>query len=90
MKKCPCCSNRSFSECCEPFLVGKKIPGTPEELMRSRYSAYATGLVDYIEPHYMTVMSPEINLTKWPHIVKRYTIFQKMHVKMVVLTLKVQ
>ena len=49
MKKCPCCSNRSFAECCEPFLVGKKIPDTPEELMRSRYSAYATGQIDYIE-----------------------------------------
>lgn len=45
---CPCTSKRSFDKCCQPYLTGKKIPETPEKLMRSRFSAYATGKVDYL------------------------------------------
>ena len=47
-EKCPCCSDKSFLECCQPFILGLKKPTTPEELMRSRYSAYATCEVDYL------------------------------------------
>jgi SEC-C motif-containing protein len=36
-----------LQECCGRFHAGA-IPRTAEELMRSRYSAYALGLVDYI------------------------------------------
>lgn len=45
---CPCTSKRTFNLCCEPFLTGKKLPATPEQLMRSRFSAYALGKVDYL------------------------------------------
>jgi SEC-C motif-containing protein len=48
MKTCPCGSGRPFAECCEPFIKGTKNPSTAEELMRSRYSAYAEHAVDYI------------------------------------------
>jgi uncharacterized protein YchJ len=44
---CPCHSQKKYAECCQPFHQGK-LPPTPEALMRSRYSAYAMGLVDYI------------------------------------------
>lgn len=37
---CPCGSGKSFSECCGPFILGEKLPGTATQLMRSRYSAY--------------------------------------------------
>lgn len=49
MKKCPCCSEKLFQECCEPFLKNKKIPATPEHLMRSRYTAYSLANIDYIQ-----------------------------------------
>ena len=50
MSNTPCyCGNSStYSHCCEPFINGKEFPETPEKLMRSRYSAYATGEIDYL------------------------------------------
>ncbi len=49
MANCPCGSNKSFSECCEPFLNGTAAAPTAEALMRARYSAYATANIDFIE-----------------------------------------
>lgn len=49
MNQCHCGSKKPFNECCEPFLSGNKIPETPEELMRSRYSAYVLSNFDYIQ-----------------------------------------
>ena len=49
MSKCPCGSGKSFSACCDPFLRGEKQPSTAEAMMRSRYSAYTTGNIAYIE-----------------------------------------
>lgn len=48
MKLCYCCSDTLFSDCCEPFLIGKDKPQTAEALMRSRYSAYCTHNADYL------------------------------------------
>lgn len=45
--KCPCCSGKSYLECCEPLHKGEAA-ATPLALMRSRYSAYALHLPDYI------------------------------------------
>lgn len=45
---CPCCSEKPFSECCEPFISGEQLPQTPEELMRSRYTAYTLVDVEYL------------------------------------------
>lgn len=45
---CPCGNQTAFSYCCEPFISGEKIANSPEKLMRSRYSAYATKQSDYI------------------------------------------
>src|SRR5438093_6211726 len=47
-QNCPCQSHLPYSECCEPFITGKSIPQTPEQLMRSRYTAYTQARVDYI------------------------------------------
>ncbi len=45
---CYCGSPLPFSDCCEPLILGKKKAESAEQLMRSRYSAYATLAVDYI------------------------------------------
>ena len=46
--RCPCCSGQNYNDCCGPYLSGDKTPATPEQLMRSRYSAYANADADYI------------------------------------------
>ena len=43
-----CCSSKPFQACCEPFIKGDKTPVTAEQLMRSRFSAYATAQYAYI------------------------------------------
>lgn len=48
MTLCPCCSGQNFSNCCEPYLNGSRLPSTPEALMRSRYSAYSMANTTYI------------------------------------------
>ncbi len=48
MKNCYCCSNRTFENCCEPYILGNKNPETSMQLMRSRYSAYAIHNADYL------------------------------------------
>jgi SEC-C motif domain protein len=44
---CPCGSTAPFIDCCKPYLLGKAAP-TAEALMRSRYTAYSQGNVDYL------------------------------------------
>lgn len=45
---CFCCSNLSYIQCCQPYHLGVSRAATPEILMRSRYSAYALHLIDYL------------------------------------------
>ena len=45
---CYCDSKKEFTACCEPYLKNQLIPLTPEQLMRSRYSAYVLGDGKYI------------------------------------------
>lgn len=44
---CPC-GGGSYSACCGPFHTGRAEAPTAETLMRSRYSAFALGLGDYL------------------------------------------
>lgn len=46
---CPCGRRVPLSECCGRFHAGLMFPLTAEQLMRSRYAAFALGLVDYLE-----------------------------------------
>jgi SEC-C motif-containing protein len=48
MSVCYCGNNVSFQNCCEPYIKGIKNAPTAETLMRSRYSAFATGAADYL------------------------------------------
>ncbi|MFK7740657.1 MAG: YchJ family protein [Planctomycetota bacterium] len=45
---CPCTSGKTFAECCEPVIKQQRQAETAEELMRSRYTAYALCEVDWI------------------------------------------
>jgi len=44
---CPCGSQKSYETCCEPYHKNHNAP-TCEALMRSRYSAFVFGVVDYL------------------------------------------
>jgi SEC-C motif-containing protein len=44
---CPCGTGDRFDACCGPILAGEPAP-TAERLMRSRYTAFATGDVDHL------------------------------------------
>jgi SEC-C motif-containing protein len=48
MDTCPCGSGRPYESCCKPIISGTAAASTAEALMRSRYSAYVKGAVDYI------------------------------------------
>jgi len=45
---CPCGSGASYDACCGRLHRGAALAGTPEELMRSRYAAYAVGDLDHV------------------------------------------
>lgn len=52
MKNCPCRKDsgidKAYANCCGPLVTGTQLSTTPEELMRSRYTAYTEGNIDYI------------------------------------------
>ena len=47
-EKCFCCSGDSYEICCKPYHLGAKNPKSAEQLMRSRYSAFALNLPEYL------------------------------------------
>ena len=68
--KCFCGSNASFVNCCQPFItkstthtVKTEAPQTPEQLMRSRFSAYATNNSQYIYDTYAKSSQAEQSIT---------------------------
>jgi SEC-C motif-containing protein len=48
MEMCLCHSGKLYLDCCGIFLSEEKFAETPEQLMRSRYSAYVSINIDYI------------------------------------------
>lgn len=45
--ECPC-GRGDYASCCQPLHLGKSQAETAEQLMRSRYSAFAKQEIDYI------------------------------------------
>lgn len=45
---CPCGTGSNYGACCGRLISGSAQARTAEELMRSRYSAYALGELDYV------------------------------------------
>jgi SEC-C motif-containing protein len=48
IQPCFCGSNCDFSSCCQPYINKEVAVQTAEQLMRSRFSAYALGNAQYI------------------------------------------
>ena len=57
-KACYCGSGRDFFECCSPFLERHQLPSSPEQLMRSRFSAFCEKNLDYL----MATTDPQTRL----------------------------
>ncbi len=47
-RPCPCTSGKKYGECCAPLHEKNRFAGTPNELVRARYAAFALGRVDYL------------------------------------------
>ncbi len=45
---CLCGSGLSYTDCCRPYHSGEMTPATAEQLMRSRFTAYALRNVHYL------------------------------------------
>lgn len=45
---CPCGNQQDYSRCCQPFHQGIACAPSAEALMRSRYSAYVRGNIEYL------------------------------------------
>lgn len=67
---CPC-GGASYAACCGPFIGGTAIPGSAEQLMRSRYTAYTLGNEAYLRATWHPSTCPpepilgEGGKTKW-------------------------
>lgn len=48
MSECHCGKKISFEECCAPVINNTTKASSAEQLMRARYSAYATASVDFL------------------------------------------
>ena len=46
---CPCGSEKTYAECCEPVIKGVRVAATAEELMRARYTAYTQVEMDFLQ-----------------------------------------
>jgi SEC-C motif-containing protein len=65
MAKCPC-GGKQYNECCGRFLEGKQLPATALELMRSRYTAYVIGNMDYVRDTWLNPPEDlEVGATQW-------------------------
>lgn len=57
---CPCGSGHFLAECCARYHNGS-LPDSAEHLMRSRYSAYALGLIDYLVSSTLPVQQAQLD-----------------------------
>ncbi|MEJ3404728.1 YchJ family protein [Rathayibacter sp. YIM 133350] len=46
--RCPCLSGEPYGQCCAPLHRGERVAATAEQLMRSRFSAFAGGDAAYL------------------------------------------
>lgn len=58
---CSCGSQQSYADCCEPYILGKRLAPTPETLMRSRYTAYVKCLMPYLRETLVPSARTEFN-----------------------------
>jgi len=46
---CPCQSGKNYGSCCGRFISHQELPEYAHQLMRSRYTAYVLGELDYLK-----------------------------------------
>ncbi|WP_227714205.1 YchJ family protein [Marinobacter sp. 1-4A] len=56
---CPCDNQRPYADCCQRYHQGAIAP-TPEALMRSRFSAFALKLEDYLRVSWHSSTQPTV------------------------------
>lgn len=61
--QCYCGSNKAFSACCGP-IIDEQSATSAEQLMRSRYSAYADKRYDYVLATYTPVKQSKLSITE--------------------------
>lgn len=49
MSHCPCGSQKHYKDCCQLYIEAHQRAETPEQLMRSRYTAYSMANIPYIK-----------------------------------------
>lgn len=59
MTRCPCLSGLTYDSCCGPLHAGVSSAQTAEQLMRSRYSAFAVGDAAYLSATWHPSTRPE-------------------------------
>lgn len=57
---CPCGTGDSYGSCCLPLHAGEREADTAEQLMRSRYSAFAARESDYLWRTWHPRTRPEV------------------------------
>lgn len=57
---CPCCSQKSYDQCCEPIHQDSQQAQSPEQLMRARYSAHVTKNVEFVIQTYHSSCQAEL------------------------------
>lgn len=62
--RCACSSKKTYGKCCRRFHTAQGLPQRAEELLRSRYSAYAYRLPSYIMKTTHRSMA-ELDRRKW-------------------------
>lgn len=81
--KCPCGSKLKYKVCCKPFHDGK-IAKNARELMRSRYSAYASHVEKYIvQTTHQKNKDFTIDSDSWKQSIKNFstqTRFEKLEI----------
>jgi SEC-C motif-containing protein len=64
---CPCGSGNLYAACCGRFISGAQHAATAEQLMRSRYTAYARGDERYLLATWHATTKPEqLSLAQQP------------------------
>jgi SEC-C motif-containing protein len=59
---CPCGSGQTLADCCARYHNDNgNLPGSAEALMRSRYSAYVLGLVEYLVSSTLPVQQRQLD-----------------------------
>ena len=90
---CPCSSGLQYDACCGPFHKKSQPPPDAISLIRSRYSAYALGNIEYIidttsptSPDYISYIESPIGARsgkkKWEKDIRKNMLDQFVYVKM--------